>query len=63
MDRRTRALQHSKDISTGIKEGSPTRDSFPADGVPQVWYISGRGLYLVTRYKSKLYYIQFSENI
>jgi hypothetical protein len=56
--RETRRLEHSKQRSTGIKEGMINKDDIP-ESTPVIRYIPGSGLYSVVKYLGKLYYSEY----
>ena len=61
MDRESRKLTHSKETVKGFKEGNPTSDDIK-NGTFSLWYIPGKGLYMVANHNGELKYLKFSNN-
>lgn len=59
MNRNERKLQNIKQTSIETKIGQPSVGEITK---PEIRYIGGKGLYLISKYNNKLYYLKFSES-
>lgn len=59
MNRNERKLQNIKQTSIETKIGQPSVGEITK---PEIRYINGKGLYLISKYNNRLYYLKFSES-
>lgn len=62
MDRSSRVLQHSKSLSIKLKSGGMPTLGDIQEGAIEIRNISGRGVYIVTRFNNKLYYTKMLQS-
>ena len=60
LDRKTQKLLHTKQDKFLVKLGAISLGEL-IEGNPAVSYISGKGLYLVTKYNNQMYYIKWTQ--